>query len=426
MKPASLLLAAGLAMLAPMALAQPAAPAPHADIRSPSLDFMPPHDMVDRIMAEDPDVLQARARVQAAQAEARARAVGPHEFTLRGEYVTRGAGLEGRFDEWSFGVARGFRLPGKAAADDRIGASGIAVAENGFGDARHQTATLLKTLYIEWLVAETELVLAEDEVKGYARQLAATTRSRELGQAATLQVEQVEAALAQARALAAQAAQAQLSSKVSLQRTFPSLVLPLRLEPMPDPEPPPGSWEEWREAVLEDNHEIKMARSEAERREWLAKRASLDRFADPTLELRTFQERSGRETGFGLGFSIPIGGALRSAHADQASAEASAALIAARKALRDVEIAADRDVIAAQQGLAGWRQSRAAAQSSGQMLARMQRAVELGDQGLTELLLAQRQDFEMRRNELRARATAHSAVLQLMIDAHRVWSLGDE
>ena len=117
---------------------------------------------------------------------------------------------------------------------------------------------------------------------------------------------------------------------------------------------------------------------------------------------------------------------MRSAAADQAAAEASAAGIAARKALRDVEIAADRDVIAAQQGLAGWQQSRLAAYSSRQMLVRMQRAVELGEIGLTELLLAQRQDFEVRRTELRARASAHSAVLQLMIDAHRIWSLGDE
>jgi len=426
MRTVSFLAALSLLAHAPMAMAQPVAPIPHMDIRSPSLDLMPPHDMVDRIMAEDPDVLQARARVQAAEAEARARTAGPHEFTLRGEYVSRATNIEGRLNEWSIGVARGFRLPGKANADERIGASGVAVAENGFGDARHETATLLKTLYIEWVVAETEATFAAGEVAGYERQLAATMRSRELGQSAILQVEQVQAALAQARALAAQAIQVQQSSKVSLQRTFPGLVLPVRLQPMPDPVPPPGAWAEWRAAVLDDNHEIKMARSEAEHRDWLAKRAAMDRFADPMLELRTFQERSGHETGIGFGFSMPIGGALRSATADRAAAEASAAGIAARKALRDVEIAADRDVIAAQQGLAGWQQTRLAADSSRQMLARMQRAVELGEMGLTELLLAQRQDFEVRRTELRARASAHSAVLQLMIDAHRIWSLGDE
>ena len=169
-----------------------------------------------------------------------------------------------------------------------------------------------------------------------------------------------------------------------------------------------------------------MARSEADRREWLAKRAQLDRFADPTVELRTFQERSGHDTGFGIGFTMPIGGALRSATADQARAEATAAAIIAGKALRDVEIVADRDVLQAQQGLTSWDQSRLAAVSSRQMLTRMQRAVELGEQGLTDLLVAQRQDLDVRRTELRARAAAHGAVLQLMIDAHRIWSLGDE
>lgn len=428
MKTASFLLAAGLVTLAAPAVAQaPAAkPVPHSDIHSPSLDFMPPHDMIDRIMAEDPDVLQARARVLAAEAEARARAAGPHEFTLRGEYVSRASNIEGRLNEWTIGVARGIRLPGKADADERIGSAAVAVAENSFGDARHQTATLIKTLYLEWVLAEAEAVLADEDVRSYERQLAATERSRQLGQAATLQVEQVQTALAQARALATGAAQARLTSKVTLQRTFPSLVLPARLDGMPDPAPPPGAWDEWRAAILDDNHELKIAQSEAERRDWLAKRAAMDRFADPTFELRTFQERSGHDTGFGIGFSMPIGGAQRSATAQQAAAEASAAAISARKALRDLEIAADRDIIAAQQGLAGWRQTREAAQSSGQMLTRMQRAVQLGDQGLTELLLAQRQDYEVRRAELRARAMAHAAVLQLMIDAHRVWSLGDE
>jgi cobalt-zinc-cadmium efflux system outer membrane protein len=428
MKTAPLLFAAGILVLAHPSLAQaPAAkPVPHNDIRSPSLDFMPPHDMIDRIMAEAPDVLHARARVQAAEAEARARAAGPHEFTLRGEYVSRASNIEGHLNEWTIGVARGIRLPGKADADERIGNAAIAVAENSFGDARHQTATLIKTLYLDWVLAEAEAVLADEDVRSYERQLAATERSRQLGQAATLQVEQVQTALAQARATATGAAQARLSSKVTLQRTFPSLVLPARLDIMPDPAPPPGAWDEWRAAILDDNHELKIAQSEAERRDWLAKRAAMDRFADPTFELRTFQERSGHDTGFGIGFSMPIGGAQRSAAAQQAAAESTAAAIYARKALRDLEIAADRDIIAAQQGLAGWRQTREAAQSSGQMLTRMQRAVQLGDQGLTELLLAQRQDYEVRRAELRARAMAHAAVLQLMIDAHRVWSLGDE
>jgi outer membrane protein TolC len=404
-----------------------AAPAlAHPPVSSPSLSFLPPEGQVVDMLTQDPNVRRADALLNAAQAEARGRDAGPHEFTLHGEYVTRATNLDGRLNEWTAGVSRGIRLPGKAEADRRIGASGVDAAQNGLGDARHQTALALKNLWITWLVAESDARQSDADVAAYERQLSVTQRSRQLGQTATLEVEQVQAALGQARTLAAQATQARLDAKMTLQRSFPTLVLPVSPPAMPEPQAPPGSWEDWRKAVLDDNHEIKMARSEAERRDWLAKRARLDRFADPTLDLRTFQERSGHETGFGIGFSMPIGGALRSAAADQTAAEAAAAYVAAHRVQREVEIVGERDVITARQSLEAWRQSQAAAQSSAAMLARMQRAHELGDQGLTELLIARRQDYDMRRNEGRARAAAHSAILQLLIDSHRVWGLGDE
>lgn len=398
----------------------------HPPVNSPSLSFLPPEGQVVDMLTQDPNVRRADALLSAAQAEARARDAGPHEFTLHGGYVSRATSQAGRLDEWTAGVSRGIRLPGKADADRRIGASGIDAAQNGLGDARHQTALALKNLWIAWLVAESDARQSDADVIAYERQLSATQRSRQLGQTATLEVEQVQATLGQARTVAAQATQARLDAKMTLQRSFPTLVLPVSPPAMPDPQAPPGSWEDWRKAVLDDNHEIKMARSEADRRDWLAKRARLDRFADPTLELRTFQEQGGHETGFGVGFSMPIGGALRSATTDQTAAEAAAASVVAHRVQREVEIIAERDVIAAQQGLEAWRQSQAAAQSSAAMLARMQRAHELGDQGITELLIARRQDYDVRRNEGRARAAAHSAILQLLIDSHRVWGLGDE
>jgi outer membrane protein TolC len=398
----------------------------HPPVNSPSLSFLPPEGQVVDMLTQDPGVRRAGALLTAAQAEARAREAGPHEVTLHGQYVTRSTNLEGRLNEWTAGVSRGIRLPGKADADRRIGASGVDAAENGLGDARHQTALTLKNLWIAWLVAESDARQSDAEVAAYERQLSATTRARQLGHSATLEVEQVQAALSQARAQAAQATQTRLDAKMTLQRSFPTLTLPVSPPAMPEPVAPPGSWEDWRKAVLDDNHEIKMARSEADRRDWLAKRARMDRFADPTLDLRTFQERGGHETGFGIGFSMPIGGALRSATADQTAAEAAAASVAAHRVQREVEIIAERDVIGAQQGLEAWRQSQAAAQSSGAMLARMQRAHELGDQGISELLIARRQDYDIRRNEGRARAAAHGAILQLLIDSHRIWGLGDE
>ena len=299
-------------VLAAVAFSLAAAPAlAHPPVSSPSLQFLPPDGIVTDILAQSPEVRRAGAMMNSAEAEARAREAGPHEFTLHGEYHSRASNIEGRLDEWAVGVSRGIRLPGKADADEKIGRYTIAVAQNGYGDARHQAATLLKQLWLAWVMAEGDVKLAQDEVAAYERQLAATDRARQLGHSATLDVEQVQAALAQARVQAAQAEQARRDARMTLARSFPTLTLPLAAPAMPDPVPPPGKWEEWHDAVLEDNHEIKLARSEADRREWLARRAHMDQFADPTVDLRTFQDMGGHETGFGVGFSIPLGGALR-------------------------------------------------------------------------------------------------------------------
>lgn len=398
----------------------------HPPVASPSLTFLPPEGIVTDILARDLVVRRAVALQDSAAAQANARRAGPHEFTLHGQYQSRVTNLDGRLNEWTAGISRGIRLPGKAAADDMIGQYTIDAAQNGYGDARHQAALRVKQLWLAWVLAESAVQLATDEVAAYARQLEAVQRAHRLGQNALLDVEQVQAALALARADAARAEQGRGDARMTLERTFPALALPPAAPAMPEPAPLPGAWEEWRAAVLEDNHEIKLARSEADRQEWLAKRAHMDRFADPTLDLRTFSDMGGHETGFGVGFSIPLGGALRQAGADQASAEAAAALVAAHKVRRDVEIAADRDVIDARQGLEAWHQADAAAQSSKTMLARMQKAYDLGDQGLTELLIARRQYYDVRRAETQARGAAHDAVLQLLIDSHRIWGLSDE
>jgi outer membrane protein TolC len=415
----------GLLVIVAVALLSTTASA-HPPVSSPSLEFLPPDGIVTDLLTQDPVVRRAGAMLGSAEAEARARDAGPYEFTVHGEYHSRATSLEGRLDEWGLGVSRGIRLPGKADADEKIGRYTVEVAQNGYGDARHQAATLLKQLWLSWVLAEKDVELAQAEVSSYERQLAAMERSRQLGHSAALDVDQVRAAAAQAQVQVTQAEQTRRDARMTLARSFPTLALPPAAPEMPAPSALPGTGEDWQSAVLDDNHEIKLARSEADRRDWLARRAHLDQFADPTVDLRTFQEMGGHETGFGIGLSIPLGGALRRASADQASAEAVAASVTAHKVQRDVEIAAERDVINAQQSLQAWHQAEMAAGTSKSMVARMQKAYELGDLGLTDLLVARRQDYDVRRTEIRARGAAHSAVLQLLIDSHRIWGLSEE
>jgi cobalt-zinc-cadmium efflux system outer membrane protein len=390
--------------------------------------YLPPQDLIRLALDQHPDVLRAGAMVQSANAIATARRVGPHELMLNGEYVSRDTRMEGQFSEWSGGISRGFRLPGKANADRQIGDFGIDVADNGYEDARHQAALSLKNLWLGWLAAESEYAIASSEVQTHEMQFAATERRVELGDAAILETDQVRAALAQMRIQEALADQLRQEAKVSLQRNFPSLTLPAMAPELPDPSLPPsdGNWEAWRMAVVSNSHEIKMAQSEAERRQWLARRARLDRFADPTLGLRAFQERGGAESGVGVFLSIPVGGRLRNAESDALAAEAVAAELDARMVTRDVELVAEHDILKVQMGMEAWRQSSAALEASAQAVARMQRSFDVGESGLTELLVARRQDFEVRRAETNARVAAHDAVLQLQIDSHRIWGLGDD
>lgn len=390
--------------------------------------FLPPEDLIRQALDQHPDVLRAAAILQSANATSTARYVGPHEITLSGEYVSRDTQTEGQFNEWYAGVSRAFRLPGKANADRHIGDLGVDVAENGYEDARHQAALSLKDLWLAWLAAEADYAIVHTVAETHEAQLSATERLLEMGEAAMLEIDLVRAALAQLRAQEANADLARQVARASLQHNFPDLVVPAVAPdlPLPSQTPLAGEWDEWRDTILQNSHEIRMAQSEAERRQWLAQRARMDRFADPTVGLRAFQERGGQENGIGVFFSIPVGGRLRNAESDALAADATAAALEARIVVRDVELIAEHDIIEVQMGMQAWQQSFAALESSAEAVARMQRSVEVGESDLTELLIAQRQDLEIRRTEASARVAAHNAILKLQIDSHSIWGLGDE
>jgi outer membrane protein TolC len=157
-----------------------------------------------------------------------------------------------------------------------------------------------------------------------------------------------------------------------------------------------------------------------------AHRASLDRIADPTIGFRTFQERSGEETGIGVSVSIPLGFARRRAISDSMRAEAVAASVREQSMRREIALVADRDITDMTATVNAWKQAADARAASEAVIGRMRRAVELGDRDFSELLLALRQHFEVQRTEEKERAAAHRALLQFQIDAHRIWGLHHE
>lgn len=408
-----------LTMLAlALAIAPAAARAAEPGLARPA--YLPDDAMILEALDATPQLAEARAMLGAARADQRSLNAGEHETLVTATYDDRKVRKEGDYAEWSVQAARGVRLPGKAALDRAAGRAGLKAAEDGVDDARHQASLLLAERWIAWAEAAGLRELADAELATYAREAAALERRVELKDAAQLDLEVARGAEARARAAAAQAQGREAAVRTELAMVFPTLV-PAQAPVLPQPQAPIRPFEAWPEIVLERSHEITIARAEADRARFLARRTAQDRLPDPTLGVRTFSERGGEETGLGVFVSIPFSGPRRSAAADFQAAQASAAEARFAMVARDVRATAQGDVIAAASSLDAWRAADAARTASAQAAKRVNRAYELGERDLSERLVAERQDFEARRAELSARADAHRGMLKLALDAHELW-----
>ena len=381
-----------------------------------------PIDVVDVALDDAPIVAEAAARLQAAEAQARALNIGTHELTITGTYLRRTVDREGGYDEFDSTLTRGVRLPGKAALDRKAGALGVEVAQNLLEDARHQAALQLATLWYDWLLAEAEAQVDAAATVSFEASLAAVSRQVALRDAAPLDADQARVARDNAIALTAAARGRVAAARAHIAAQFPSLPLPTVVPAIAAPQPPAEGLAQWRDMVLARSHEIRAAEVDAARLTALADRARLDRIADPSIGVRAFSERGGAEKGIGVVASMPFGGGYRRAIADQAIADrraGDARLVATR---RDIQATADMDLAIANAGVVSWQAAAAAADSSRVAVARLRKGRLLGATDLATLLYAERQSLEANRAELAARAAAVRAILKLRIDAHLIWA----
>lgn len=381
-----------------------------------------PIELVDAALDDAPIVAEAAAKLQAAQAQARALGIGVHEFTVTGTYIRRSVDREGGYNEFDTTLSRGVRLPGKASLDRKAGALGVEVAQNLLEDARHQAALQLATLWYDWLLAEADARVDAAATASYDASLTAVNRQVSLRDAAPLDSDQLRAARDNARALESAARGRAAAARANIAAQFPSLPLPDGVPDIAAPVLPFEGLASWRDLVLSRSHEIRAAELEAERMSAVADRVRLDRFADPSVGVRAFSERSGAEKGIGIVASMPLGGAYRTALGDQAAADRSAAeakLVATR---RDIQATANMDLATASAGISAWQAAATSADSNKSAVARLRQGRRLGATDLATLLYAERQALESSRAELAARAAAVRAVLKLRIDAHLIWA----
>ncbi|MBY8824430.1 TolC family protein [Sphingomonas colocasiae] len=382
---------------------------------------LPPEAIVASALDNQPTVAAAMARIDAARAESHALRRGSHEITAQGTLSRRTIEREGDHTEFDTTISRAFRLPGKAALDRSSGALAVTVATDLMEDARHQAALALAQLWYDWLRAADLHRNALALVTNQRTLVQATGRRVALRDAAQLDLEQANVALALAETQAGDAAADRDRARALLAARFPDLPLPADPPSLADPAIPAEGFARLQALIVERSHEIGAAAGQADRRAVMARRARSDRMADPSLGFRLFSERGGEEKGAGLFASLPLGGGHRRALADQAAAEATAARADQMQVEREIASNAAADVAEAQGRLNAWRASREAVRRAEESAALSARGQSLGAIDLADRLYAERQANETRAAEIAARAAAARVILKLRIDAHTLW-----
>lgn len=386
---------------------------------------LPPQDAVARVLLAHPDVEAATSGLRAEEANRDRLAAGHYEWNVRVGGQQRNVrpvgAAEQNYNEFNTALERPFRLPGKSSKDAEIGDAGVSLAETMRGDALHETSRALLRTWFIWLREVTAARQWRTEADLLAQQANAVRRRQQLGDAARVDSVLADAAEAQARSQLAQAELRERTAREDLVRRFPGLPL---VEPAAiDPLPIGGEADEWIAEIVNQSHELGLARKEAERARLIAQRTRQDRLPDPSFGVQYARERGGEEKVLGAYISIPLPGTARFAAANAASAQADAAERRQMAIERRIGAEAAAVVQTARTGVATWQASRDAADRLTQAASMTTRAYQLGEGTLNDLLLARRQANEAQLAAALARLDAREQRYRLLLDAHKLWDL---
>lgn len=373
------------------------------------------------LLEQDPGVAVARAGLEVALQEANILDKSPYEWIARTTGQQRKVQSGPRYNEWSVGIERTLRLPGKAAADRNIGKATVEAAAARYRDAQHEAARELMGLWMEWLGAENARKLAERNLQSVQESLGAVEKRVRAGDASNLDMNIARAELAEQRRLENDAKTQASIAWARLSTRFPGVT------PQPPALPAPSPLGEdlafWRERILAQSDELKIAQTQLQIDQTQAERARKDKIPDPTLGLQMASEIGGREQISGVVLSMPIPGQARQLR----SAKATATVVVSRQELafktRQLETEIASSVAAAQGAYDSLQIANEETVAMQQNAALMQRAYALGEAELQALLLARRQANAAMNNALQAQITALKAYYSLLVDAHLIWDL---
>lgn len=380
-----------------------------------------PTEISRPLLEQDPGVAAARAGLDVALRDAGILDQSPYEWTTRASGQQRRLDSGLRYNEWSVGIERTFRLPGKAAADRTLGKAGIEESRARYGEALHESARALTALWVEWLAAERAHALAQASLQSIQAGQAAVEKRVRAGDASKLDLSIARAELAEQRRMEmdattqAAAAWARLSTRFPAIRRQPTaLPMPLEIE---------ADAAMWRDRILDQNDELKVIKLQIQKALAHAERARADKTPDPTLGGYTASEVGGQERIYGVMLSVPLPGRIRDARQARAIAAVDVSRQEAEFKQRELEAAIASAVATARGAYASLQIAQEGAAAMEENAALMQRAYALGEADLQAMLLARRQAIAAANSALQAQVSALRAYYGLLVDAHLIWEL---
>lgn len=376
------------------------------------------------LVEQDPGVAAARAGLEAARQEAGILETSPYEWTARLSGQRRAVDAGSRYREWNAGIERTLRLPDKASADRGIGQAGVVEAAARYGKARRQAARELLTLWLDWLAAVQGQELAGMNRQSAQENLNAVEQRSRAGDASKLDRNLAQAAWSEQRRVENDARTQANAAWSRLNGRFPAVGHPAAAFPVPAPVKEDTTF--WRERILAESHELKIAQALLQKAQAQSGRARAEKVPDPTVGLYTASEAGGQERITGISISIPLPGEQRSLRSAQAAYLAQVSSQELELIKRQLEADIASAVATAQGTYESWRIAETGMSAMQDGASLMQRAYVLGEADLQALLLVRLQATAAAQNALAARTAALKANYQLLVDANLIWDLDRE
>lgn len=382
---------------------------------------LPPTEIVQGWLRQDPSVQEAAAGLEAAGHTAGMLQASPYEFTARLSSQQRRYDVGRTSDEWAAQLERTLRLPGKGSIDRQLGTAEIDLAEARVREALHEAARDFVGLWMDWQGAVRTRELMQEQIAFGEESVRVVELRRRAGDASALEANVVEADMAEIRGQLSLAGTGERKALAKLLVRFPGADGAALALVDPGMITQPQAL--WKERILSTSDPLRIARVEFAKAELAASRARADRLPDPTIGVFTASEVYSNESIVGVSVTIPIPARYRSQKLGHALRQADMAKAALDRQQRLVEVEIDQAYRDATSSFERWRLAEQSATKTRENARLTQRAYSLGEVDLQTLLLSRRQAVEAAGSALDARVLALRSYYTLLVDAHLIWGL---